>query len=97
MDGKYLLYATDSSLTAPEIVRMYFEKDFVEKIFRDLKTYEEIAPLRHRRESRILGILFVCTLALRLKTALRIMLDAVNEKKWNADSLLKKLGRVGSV
>lgn len=94
MDGKYLLYATDSSLTAPEIVRMYFEKDFVEKIFRDLKTYEEIAPLRHRRESRILGILFVCTLALRLKTALRIMLDAVNEKKWNADSLLKKLGRV---
>ncbi|MCX6701454.1 MAG: hypothetical protein NTV68_16295 [Methanomicrobiales archaeon] len=29
-----------------------------------------------------------------MKTALRIMLDAVNEKKWNADSLLKKLGRV---
>jgi transposase len=46
MDEKYLLYATDSSLTAPEIVRMYFEKDFVEKIFRDLKTYNPYSAVR---------------------------------------------------
>lgn len=94
MDGKYLLYATDSSLTALEIVRIYFEKGFVEKIFRDLKTYEEIAPLRHRCESRVLGILFVCTLALRLKTMLRTMLDDVHDTRWNTECLLKKLGRV---
>ncbi len=47
-DGKYLLYATDPSLSAREVVMRYFERDFFEKVFRDLKLFEEIAPIRHR-------------------------------------------------
>ena len=97
MDGKYLLYASDPSLSASDVVQMYFERDFVEKTFRDLKTFEEIAPIRHRKESRVLGIMFVCSLALRLKIALRKMLKENCKQKISAEMLLKKLGHVHRV
>ncbi|KAF5045117.1 hypothetical protein DSECCO2_484620 [anaerobic digester metagenome] len=97
LDGKYLLYATDPTLSAGEVVMKYFERDFVEKVFRDLKTFEEIAPIRHRKESRVLGIMFVCTLALRLKVALRTMLAEVKDTKLSAEKFLKQLGRVHQV
>lgn len=97
MSGKYLLYATDPSLSAAEVVMMYFERDFVEKVFRDLKLFEEIAPIRHRKESRVLGIIFVCTLALRLKVALRTMLEKVRNNDLSVEILLKQLGRVHQV
>jgi len=97
LDGKYLLYATDPSLSASEVVMTYFERDFVEKVFRDLKTFEEIAPIRHRKESRVLGIMFVCTLALRLKIALRTMLAETKDARVSAEGFLKQLGRVHQV
>ncbi len=97
MSGKYLIYATDPSLSAAEVVMMYFERDFVEKVFRDLKLFEEIAPIRHRKESRVLGIIFVCTLALRLKVALRTMLEKVRNNDLSVEILLKQLGRVHQV
>jgi transposase len=97
-DGKYLLYASDPELTATEIVQAYFERAFIEDIFHDLKSFEEIAPVRHRLETRVLGIMFVCTLALRLKVALRTMMTSVKaEKKWRPETLLKKLQRVEQV
>lgn len=97
MDGKYILYASDPTLSADDVVRLYFERDYVEKVFRDLKTFEEIAPIRHRKESRVIGIIFVCTLALRFKIALRTMLTKVNNNKLTVDILLKQLGRVNQV
>lgn len=97
MDGKFLLYATDPSLSAHDVVKMYFERDFVEKVFSDLKGYEEIAPIRHRRESRVLGIMFICTLALRMKTMLRFLLEKVPGEKLSPEQLLKQLGRVHKV
>jgi transposase len=98
MDGKCMLYATDPSLTAEQIVKAYFEKDFIEKVFRELKTYEEIGPIRHRLESRVMAIIFVCTLALRLKVVLRtLLLKVKDKKKWTVTVLLKKLQRVERV
>jgi transposase len=96
-DGKYLLYATDPSLSGSDVVMKYFERDFVEKVFRDLKLFEEIAPIRHRKESRILGIMVVCTLALRLKVALRTMLEGAKDKDLSGEQFLKQIGRVHQV
>jgi len=97
-DGKYLLYASDPELTATEIVQTYFERAFIEDVFCDLKSFEEIAPIRHRLETRVLGIMFVCTLALRLKVALRTMMTNVkSEKKYSTETLLKKLQRIEQV
>ena len=76
MDGKWLLYATDSSLSAAEVVTQYLEKDFVEKVFRCLKTEEEIAPVRHRLEHRVRAYVFICMLAFRLLSVLQALLDA---------------------
>lgn len=81
MDGKWLLYATDSSLSADEVVTRYLEKDFVEKVFRCLKTEEEIAPVRHRLEHRVRAYVFVCMLAFRLLSVLQAFLDAKPRKK----------------
>jgi len=97
LDGKYLLYASDPSLSADDVVKLYFERDYVEKVFRDLKTFEEIAPIRHRKESRVLGIIFVCTLALRMKIALRTILSDMREPIMSTEMLLKQLHRVNQV
>ena len=43
--GKYLLYSTDESLSAWMLVKSYLEKDFLEKVFRMLKTEEELEPV----------------------------------------------------
>ena len=97
-DGKYLLYASDPELTATEIVQAYFEREFIEDVFHDLKSFEEVAPVRHRLETRVLGIMFVCSLALRLKVGLRTMMTCVKSgKKWSPETLLKKLQRVEQV
>ena len=96
MDGKFLLYATDERFTAQEVVRMYLEKDFIEKVFRTIKTDEELKPIRHRLESRVRAIIFVCTLAYRLLAALRWMINSSQSKDvtLSATQFLRKLARV---
>jgi len=98
MDGKYMLYATDSTLSAAEIVQRYFERDYVEKVFRDLKSFEEIGPIRHRLETRVTAIMFVCTLALRIKVAMRtMMMENLKNTVISPELLLKKLSRVQKI
>jgi len=97
MDGKWVLLCTDESRSAEEVVNTYLEKDFIEKVFRTIKTDEEVEPVRHRLESRVRAYLFVCTLAYRLQAALQYMLkESLNkEDSWErADDLLKMLSRV---
>jgi len=95
--GKYILLSTDESLSAEEVVKAYFEKDFVEKVFRVLKTNEEIEPVRHRLEHRVRAYMFVCVLAYRLLSTLQFMFNKVKVKEstWEqAYDLLEDLGRV---
>jgi hypothetical protein len=95
--GKYLLLSTDDSLPAGEALRTYFEKDFVEKVFRILKTGEDIEPVRHRLEPRVRAYMFVCVLAYRLLSALRsrIVSSFGEEKAWERTfDLLRDLSRV---
>lgn len=96
MDGKFLLYSSDSAYSAQEVVRMYLEKDFIEKAFRTIKTDEDLKPIRHRLESRVMAIIFVCTLAYRLLSALRWMINSSESKDVTlSDSIfLRKLARV---
>ena len=95
LDGKWLIYASDPLLTAEQVVKTYIEKDFIEKLFENIKSYEEIQPLRHRLESRVFAIIFVCTLALRLKAALRWIIHAKGrESNLSVEMLMKKLEHV---
>jgi hypothetical protein len=94
-DGKYALVCTDERLSAAEVVRSCLGKGFVEKCFRTAKTFVELEPVRHRR---VRAYLFVCMLALRLKTALRwrLMQGGIEEEKVAEyqERLLEDLGRV---
>jgi len=98
--GKYLLYSTDESLPPHEVVKTYFGKDFVEKVFRTLKTSEEMEPVRHRLENRVRVYIFVCVLAYRLLAELQWRLDEFSERKgiWkDADAFIHDLERVERV
>ncbi len=79
--GEYLLHSTDESLSPDEVVKTYFGKDFVEKVFRTLKTSEEIEPVRHRLEQRVRVYIFVCVLAYRLLADLQWRLQKLLERK----------------
>lgn len=52
IDGKWLVLSTDDALDANEVVNEYLEKVFIEKVFRVLKTQEEVEPVRHQLELR---------------------------------------------
>ncbi len=96
-DGKYVLLCTDPRLSAREVVEQYLGKDFVEKAFRTLKSGVEVEPVRHRRERRVRGYLFVCGLAYRLEMALRWKLIEGGVKRDTMEyqeRLLEELGRV---
>ena len=41
----------DELLSPDEVVKAYFEKDFVEKVFRTLKTSEEMEPASQARSA----------------------------------------------
>lgn len=99
-DGKYLILATDKTLSAEDIVKSYFEKDFIEKVFRTLKTYEDLEPVRHRLEQRVRAYMFVCVLAYRLLANLQYRFRKVSTRDdtWErADTLLQNLERVERV
>jgi len=98
--GTYLLLTTDESLTTEEAVKAYLEKDFVEKVFRMLKTTEELEPVRHRLENRVRAYMFVCMLAYRLLAALRFRIAEATGEDGSCErtsELLRDLRRVERV
>ena len=97
--GKHLLLSTDESLSAKEVVTLYFEKDVVEKVFRTMKTSEEMEPVRHRLERRVRAYMFVCVLAYRLLADLQYCLQMISDQDEldRAGALIRELGRVERV
>jgi len=95
LDGIYLLYSTDD-LPADEIVNVYLEKDYIEKVFRILKVKEDIEPVRHRLENRVRGVIFVCVLAYRLLSVVQYRLAQQGASiSWErAEEVLNALSRV---
>jgi hypothetical protein len=99
-DGKFLLLCTDERVSACDAVRTYFSKDFVEKVFRTLKTDVEVEPVRHRLEHRVRAYLFVCMLAYRLAAALRYQLEEAgveDDPAEHLETLLRGLARVEKI
>ncbi len=66
LDGKYLLRASDPSLSAEDIARGYQQLLEVERGWRDLKQILDLRPVYHRREERIRAHVQLCWLALLL-------------------------------
>lgn len=58
-EGKFAILSTDDSLSVADTVDMYLEKDYIEKVFRHLKTDEHIEPVRDRFERRVRAYIFL--------------------------------------
>mgnify|MGYP001559439659 FL=1 len=52
-DGRSLFFCTDTTMSGEEIVRTYFQKDYVEKAFRFLKKDACLAPVRYQLPGRV--------------------------------------------
>ena len=52
-DGRFLLFSTDLSLTARDMVRIYFQRESIEHVFRTGKGDLGLAPIRYHRPDRV--------------------------------------------
>ncbi|MHB1916002.1 MAG: IS1634 family transposase [Thermoplasmata archaeon] len=49
LDGRFLIFSTDLSLSGSEMYRAYFARDRIEKVFRTGKGELSLGPIRHHR------------------------------------------------
>jgi transposase len=66
LDGKYVILATDPSLSAEDVALGYKQLAEVERAFRTMKSSLDLRPLRHRLEDRIRSHVLLCWLGLLL-------------------------------
>ena len=66
LDGKFLLSATDPTIPAADLARLYKGLLEVERSWRDLKQVLEVRPVYHRKQDRIRAHVSLCFLALML-------------------------------
>lgn len=91
-DGYSFLFTT-RKLSKEEMVRLYFDKDVVEKAFRCLKGITQLRPIRHWLYDRVVAHVMICYLSYVLLSALKQYLIKLNlspEKALqNLDSMYK--------
>lgn len=74
----YSVIFTTAQLTKEEIVKMYFDKDVVEKAFHSLKGVVGIQPIRHWLADRVSAHVFLCYIAYLLLTLLKLRLTKLD-------------------
>lgn len=71
-DGFSIVVAhPDLELTAPELCRLYREKDMVEKDFQVIKSFVDLRPVRHQNNAKVRAHVTICMLALLLERTLK--------------------------
>ena len=69
-DGYSCLFTT-RKLSKEEMVRLYFDKDVVEKAFRCIKGITQVQPIRHWLYDRVLAHVMICYLSYVLLSVLK--------------------------
>lgn len=72
-DGYSAIFTT-ASCSKEKMVKMYFDKDLVEKAFQSIKGVIKLRPIRHWLYNRVVAHVFVCYLSYLLLTLLQIRL-----------------------
>ena len=60
------------------MVKLYFDKDLVEKAFQSLKGVVRLRPIRHWLYNRVVAHVFICYLAYLLLSLLKLRLKKLN-------------------
>ena len=87
-DGYSVIFTT-AGLAKEQIVKIYFDKDLVEKAFQSLKGVTKLRPVRHWLYNRVIAHVFICYLSYLLLTLMRIKLEGMDITTPHA---LKELG-----
>jgi transposase len=75
-DGCSCIFCT-RSLPKEEMVRLYFDKDLVEKAFHTLKGITNLQPVRHWLSNRVKAHIFICYLSYLLLSLLKYRLKDI--------------------
>lgn len=75
-DGYSCIFST-RTLPKAEVVRLYFDKDLVEKAFHSLKGVVKLRPIRHWLAKRVVAHVFLCYLAYLLLALLKFRLKPI--------------------
>ena len=92
-DGYSCIFTT-ATLSKEEMVRLYFDKDLVEKAFQSLKGVIKLQPIRHWLYNRVIAHVFICYLAYLLLSLLRQRLKTLQISPVEALRELESLYKV---
>lgn len=91
--GYSLIYDT-TGLSEKEVVKTYYEKDIVEKAFREIKSSINLHPIRKYRISHIKAHVKICYLAYALLTYMNYKLKKINMSAIDALDKLQSVYKV---
>jgi transposase len=86
-DGCSYIFST-GQLSKEEMVRLYFDKDVVEKAFHSIKGITNLQPVRHWLANRVKAHIFICYLSYLLLSLLKHRLRKI---KVSPDKALREL------
>ena len=91
-DGYSCIFCT-KNLSDEDMVRLYFDKDVVERAFKTLKGVTNLRPIRHWLYKRVISHIFICYLSYLLLSILKLNLKPLNispeEALRNLESMYK--------
>ncbi len=79
-EGVFLLSTTEIHLKGEEILKIYREKDIVEKAFRTIKSEIEMRPFFLSTEKSVVGYVFICALAYQIRSVLKFHMKKCNSE-----------------
>ncbi len=92
-DGYFCLFST-KNIPDRDMLKLYFDKDIIEKAFKTLKGITHLRPIRHWLYNRVIAHVFICYLSYLLLSVLKLSL---NNLKISPEEALKELGSVYKV
>ena len=79
-EGMFLLSTTEIHLKGEEILKVYREKDIIEKAFRTIKSEIEMRPFFLSSEKSVIGYVFICALAYQIRSILKYHMKKCNSE-----------------
>ncbi len=79
-EGVFLLSTTEIDLKGEEILKIYREKDIIEKAFRTIKSEIEMRPFFLSTEKSVIGYVFICALAYQIRSVLKFHMKKSNSE-----------------
>ena len=96
-DGRFLLFTTDITMTPEEVVRAYYQRDEIEKAFRDMNCAGSMRPIRYRLPNHVDPYLtVVCHLAYLIRMGIQWKLKKAKRTE-SVDQVIVTLQEINEV